>query len=87
MDQIVRAQDNLVAARNALSTTMVNYLGARMNLFLEVGILRADREQFWISEEAVIVDLKTGELKRSATQSEAGSKEPETIITPDQLFQ
>ncbi len=87
VDQIVRAQDNLVAARNALSTTMVNYIGARMNLFLEVGILRADREQFWISEEAVIVDLKTGELKRSATQSEAGSKESETIITPDQLFQ
>jgi len=87
VDQIVRAQDNLVAARNALSTTMVNYIGARMNLFLEVGILRADRDQFWISEEAVIVDLKTGELKRSAAQSEAGSKEPETIITPDQLFQ
>ena len=87
VDQIVRAQDNLVAARNALSTTMVNYLGARMNLFLEIGILRADRGKFWISEEAIIVDLKTGERKQPATQPEAGSMQSETLITPDQLFQ
>ncbi|MEK9862125.1 MAG: TolC family protein, partial [Verrucomicrobiota bacterium] len=62
VDQIVRAQDNLVAARNSLSTTMVNYIGARMNLLLEIGILRADREDFWISQDAVVVDLKSEQL-------------------------
>ena len=36
---------------------MVNYLGARVNLFGNQ-YLRADRK-FWISEEAII-DLKTG---------------------------
>lgn len=86
VDQIVRAQDNLVSARNALSTTMVNYLGARMNLLLEIGILRTDREQFWISEDAVIVDLASS-TDHDVDASEPQLSDPSTLMTPDQLFQ
>ena len=47
-----------MAARNALSATMVNYLGARMNLFLEIGILRADQGKFWIMKKRLLSTSK-----------------------------
>ena len=87
VDQIVRAQDNLVAARNALSTTMVNYIGARMNLLLEIGILRADREDFWISQDAVVVDLKSEQLSQRPEAITPTENNPQLLKTPDQLFQ
>jgi outer membrane protein TolC len=87
VDQIVRAQDNLVAARNALSTTMVNYIGARMNLLLEIGILRADREDFWISQDAVVVDLKSEQLLPRGESIAPTENNPQLLKTPDQLFQ
>ena len=87
VDQIVRAQDNLVAARNALSTTMVNYIGARMNLLLEIGILRADREDFWISQDAVVVDLKSEQLPPRGESIAPTENNPQLLKTPDQLFQ
>lgn len=87
VDQIVRAQDNLVAARNALSTTMVNYIGARMNLLLEIGILRADREDFWISQDAVVVDLKSEQLSQRPEAITPADNNPQLLKTPDQLFQ
>lgn len=87
VDQIVRAQDNLVAARNALSTTMVNYIGERMNLLLEIGILRADREDFWISQDAVVVDLKSEQLSQRPEAITPADNNPQLLKTPDQLFQ
>lgn len=87
VDQIVRAQDNLVAARNSLSTTMVNYIGARMNLLLEIGILRADREDFWISQDAVVVDLKSEQLSQRPEAITPTENNPQLLKTPDQLFQ
>jgi outer membrane protein TolC len=87
VDQIVRAQDNLVAARNALSTTMVNYIGARMNLLLEIGILRTDREDFWISQDAVVVDLKSEQLLPRGESIAPTENNPQLLKTPDQLFQ
>lgn len=87
VDQIVRAQDDLVAARNNMIRTMVNYLDARMALLLEIGILRTDRESFWINEAAVVVDLVTGEPKPEDPAQTPDEQEEVKLLTPDELFQ
>jgi outer membrane protein TolC len=87
VDQIVRAQDDLVAARNNMIRTMVNYLDARMALLLEIGILRTERESFWINEAAVVVDLVTGEPKPEDPAQTPDNQEEVKLLTPDELFQ
>lgn len=87
VDQVVRARDDLVSARNNIARTMVDYLDARMALLLEIGILRSDRESFWINEDAVVVDLATGEPKPEDAAVSPDEQEEVKLLTPDELFQ
>lgn len=87
VDQIVRAQDDLVAARNNMTRTMVDYLGSRMALLLEIGILRTESESFWIDESAVVVDLATGDFKSEEPVEPGTEAEESQLVTPDELFQ
>jgi hypothetical protein len=58
-----------------------------MNLLLEIGILRADREDFWISQDAVVVDLKSEQLSQRPEAITPADNNPQLLKTPDQLFQ
>ncbi len=42
------AQDQLIGAQNALSLTLVDYLRTRLQLLLDVGILRTEDDGFWL---------------------------------------
>lgn len=44
------AQDALIQAQNNLTTALVNYLGSRFDLLLDVGILLADEDRFWLKD-------------------------------------
>ena len=44
------AQDALIQAQNNLTTALVNYLGSRFDLLLDVGILLADEDRFWLRD-------------------------------------
>jgi outer membrane protein TolC len=44
------AQDALIQAQNNLTTALVNYLGSRFDLLLDMGILLTDRDQFWLKD-------------------------------------
>ena len=81
------AQDDLVAARNSLITLVVDYLESRMSLLLDIGILRTNRNAFWIDESAVIVDLKTGQRKSEESLIEAAEDGDDPALpTPEELF-
>lgn len=42
------AQDQLIAAQNARSITLVDYLRARLQLLLDMGVLRTEDDGFWL---------------------------------------
>lgn len=44
------AQDALIAAQNTLTDSVVAYLGARMQLLFDIGILTTTTEQFWLKD-------------------------------------
>jgi len=44
------AQDNLVQAQNDLTFSLVNYLRVRLDLLLNLGVLRTEEPQFWLRD-------------------------------------
>ena len=76
------AQDDLIAAQNAQTAALVDYLEARLNLLLELGVLDTGANQFWLTE-ATAVSLSSGIASGnySSTLDEDGE-----VITPEELF-
>ena len=54
--QLLQAQSSLLNAQNALITTWVNYLIARMNLYLDLELMQIDERGVWIDEYATGTD-------------------------------
>jgi outer membrane protein TolC len=48
--ELREAQDALIAAQNQLTDSIVNYLVARMQLLLDIGVLAADADRFWLRD-------------------------------------
>jgi outer membrane protein TolC len=44
------AQDNLIEAQNAITASIVNYLQARLQLLLDIGVMETDTERFWLGD-------------------------------------
>ncbi len=44
------AQDLLIAAQNAQTATLVDYLRTRLQLLVDVGILRTGEDRFWLND-------------------------------------
>ncbi len=74
---LVLAQDDLIAAKNNLSTALVSYLSARLQLLLDIGILDTDIEEYWLKASPTTVAIPN----TSGEQSENTE-----VISPDQLF-
>ena len=76
---LVQAQDALIAAKNNLSSALVSYLSARLQLLLDIGILDTDIDQYWLEASPTTVSIP-----ESAQEAEEGSDTE--VITPDTLF-
>ncbi|MCB1123307.1 MAG: TolC family protein, partial [Verrucomicrobiae bacterium] len=76
------AQDDLIAAQNAQTAALVDYLEARLNLLLDLGILNTDTNQFWLTEASKI-PLPEGMDNRAGTSTISNDNE---VISPEELF-
>ncbi|MEX0323761.1 MAG: TolC family protein [Puniceicoccaceae bacterium] len=75
------AQDDLIQAQNAQTTALVDYLSARLDLLLDLGILETTTDRFWLTE-ATRFPLNT---VNSEDDPEIMSLD-EDVITPEELF-
>ncbi len=76
------AQDDLIAAQNAQTAGLVDYLESRLSLLLEIGILNTETNRYWLTQ-ASSISLPTG----TGTQSISSTISPDgEVITPEQLF-
>lgn len=74
------AQDDLIVAQNAQTAALVDYLEARLDLLLDLGILDTQMDRFWLTN-ATQYPLRT-------IDDLSGSKMilGEEVITPEELF-
>lgn len=77
------ALDALVRTQNEVTRALVDYAEARLNLFVELGVLSSELPDFWLREDSTRVDL---------TEQLAAGGLPESflrgdeVIPPDELF-
>lgn len=76
------AQDNLISAQNAQTGALVDYLEARLELLIFIGIIDTDTSRFWLTDASKI-DLSARTIKPSASNT---IRQDGSVITPDQLF-
>ena len=80
--ELEEAQDDLIAAQNAQTAALVDYLESRLNLLLDIGILITDTNRFWLTDaSALSLPERLSANAVSTTLSEDGS-----ILTPDEIF-
>ena len=76
------AQDDLIAAQNAQTAALVDYLESRLNLLVDLGILNTDTNQFWLTDASRInIPAGIGSTSTTSTISDDGE-----VMTPDELF-
>jgi outer membrane protein TolC len=78
--ELREAQDALIAAQNQLTDSVVNYLVARMQLLLDIGVLAADTDRFWLR------DPLAGELAGMQPRPAIGLP-GEELVPPDQILE
>lgn len=77
---LLEAQDSQIAAQNAVTSALVDYQEARLQLMLDIGALSTDGHQFWLRDHLAGF-LPPGSAGRLA----AGNTSE--VIPPDQFFQ
>ena len=75
---VVDAQNSLLQANNATTAALVDYHLARLRLLLDLGVLKTDREKFWLDRG----DLPASQQPVTTTPAEASNQ----LITPEELF-
>lgn len=82
--RLSESQDALIAAQNAETRALVDYLGARLNLLTDLGILQSDQESYWLKENPSSIRFREAAPSfKKHLPLEAG----DTVIPPDRLFQ
>jgi outer membrane protein TolC len=79
--QVRDAQDSLVQSQNNLTEVLVRHLQAKIQLFVDIGILDTDVEQFWIRPDAVLIPLE------QIQQPKEKVAPAEEIVPPEKVFE
>ena len=82
--RLSESQDALISAPNAETRALVDYLGARLNLLIDLGILQSDQKRYWLKENPS--NIKFEKVPPSLEKNlplEVG----DTVISPSRLFQ
>ncbi len=75
------AQDDLIQAQNAQTAARVDYLSARLDLLLDLGILNSELDRFWLTS-ATSIPLNTV----STDEDPEVMSLDQDVITPEELF-
>lgn len=75
---LIDAQDDLLRSQNNRTSALVNYLRARLQLLLDIGMLNTDSEKFWLKPQMAGTEAAPG------TSAPADSSQD--MIPPSKLF-
>jgi outer membrane protein TolC len=82
--RLSESQDALIAAQNAETRALVDYLGARLNLLIDLGVLQSDQKRYWLKENPSDITFKQAPPSlEESLPLEVG----DVVIPPDRLFQ
>lgn len=82
--RLSESQDALISTQNAETRALVDYLGARLNLLIDLGVLQSDQKRYWLKENPSNIKFKKAppSLEKSLPLEVGG-----TVISPSRLFQ
>lgn len=75
------SQDSLISAQNQMTSTLVAYLQARLQLLLDIGVLQTEVPKFWLQDP--LARQLTPEMRGPSPLSMPG----EALQPPDQFLQ
>ena len=78
--EMVEAQDAQINAQNAVTSALVGYQNARLELMLQIGLLDTRPEKFWLQDHV------RGQLQAQAPGARQGPVEGAELVPPDKLF-
>jgi outer membrane protein TolC len=82
--RLSESQDALISAQNAETRALVDYLGARLNLLIDLGVLQSDEKRYWLKENPAKIKFKNAppSFEKNLPLEVGG-----TVIPPSRLFQ
>lgn len=75
------SQDTLIAAQNQMTSTLVSYLQARLQLLLDIGVLETESARFWLQDP--LAHRLSPEMRGPSPLSMPGDQ----LLPPDQFLQ
>ena len=79
--ELVEAQDAQINAQNAVTTALVGYQDARLELMLQIGLLDTGLEKFWLRDHV------GGQLQAGTVAPRQTAVENNELVPPDKLFE
>ncbi|MGJ8726692.1 MAG: TolC family protein [Roseibacillus sp.] len=80
--RLSESQDALISAQNAETLALVDYLGARLNLLIDLGVLKSDEKRYWLKENPSKIKFQNAPPLENSLPLEMG----DTVISPERLF-
>ncbi len=82
--RLSESQDALIAAQNAETRALVDYLGARLNLLIDLGVLNSEQKRYWLRENPSNIKFKQAppSLQKNIPLEVGG-----VVIPPSRLFE
>jgi outer membrane protein TolC len=77
---VLDAQDALISAQNQVTSALVSYQQARLNLMLNIGALKSEVDKFWLKDQLASYLPKAPEAKP------LGNLEDINVLPPDEYF-
>jgi len=78
--ELVEAQDAQINAQNAVTSAIVGYQDARLELMLQIGLLDSGAERFWLRDHV-------GSQLQAASVPTLRPVENNEVVPPDKLFE
>ena len=76
---LLEAQDAQLAAQNAVSAALVDYLAAKLKFLIDIGVLNTAGDRWWLAKNPLLNEENTGPVPGAA--ADTGD-----ILTPEQVF-